>query len=261
MKFQCSLIARAAMTALFIGASAHATVINEYTDVVSWNSATTGGITNQMFTGANQSSSTNAGLTYGSVNYVGFYNESTGPTNSGYFTFRWQSPSPGYDTGTGDYLIGGSSGGTGDGTNGTGIRADLLSLSNITALSFNFSGYRNNTSGTTLYSTTPSPITLDFALFESNVLTYTKTLTIPPGTLGLGFFGITTTGNITGIRLNILSPTNSEQNRIILDNFAYAQAAETQGSSGGGGEVPEPESYLLCAAGLLGAFFLRRKSS
>ncbi|MBX9691375.1 MAG: PEP-CTERM sorting domain-containing protein, partial [Cyanobacteria bacterium] len=73
--------------------------------------------------------------------------------------------------------------------------------------------------------------------------------------------GFTTDGNITGIKLTLMAPVGTEYNRVVLDNFAYATAAGGQTGGTGGGEIPEPTTYLLCAAGLLGIALSRKSHS
>lgn len=271
MQFKSSWIARAAVTALIFGASAQATILNEFSNVVSWGGVATG-TTTQTFNGATSYITSAAGITMGSVNYRGFYNEST---SLGYDTYRY-TPTPGSieDIGSGSVIIGGSNviEGNGAGVFDNGIRVDLSSLSNITALSFNFSGWRYNRNDVGILSTSVNPIVLRLEVFETGFGTQTRTLTVPAtsGTVNLaGFFGFTTQGSITGVRLLIDAPnfvgfdTNDAlSNRVVLDNFEYGQIAAQTGGGGetGGGAVPEPQTYLLCGAALLGAVALRRKA-
>ena len=260
MQFNSS-IARAAMTALFIGASAQATIINEFTDLTGWTAATTSGtVVTQTFASVPGSITSVSSITAGSVIYAGFYNENSGGGND---TYVWSAPSAGFQTGTGAYIMGGSISSflAGNGTANTGIRATLNSLSGITALAFNFSAFRFSSGGVPIYSAIGAPIVLQMDLFENGIQTGTRSLTVPVGSLGLGFMGFTTTGNITGIKLYMDAPTNTDANRIVLDNFAYASAAGEPPPTSGGGEIPEPSTYLLCAVGLLGAAFLRRRSA
>jgi hypothetical protein len=258
MSLLSSSIARAAMTALFIGASAQATILNEYSDLSSWNAVVTAPVT-QNFSGAGSTYSTSsAGINVGSINYLGFYNESS---SVGYDTYLNSSPSAGVDMGTGAYIMGGTNfvPGTGVATPDTGIRVNFSSLAAFNALSFEFSAFRSN--GNMVYSTVGVPIQLTLQVFEGGSLTDTRTLTVPTGSPSPGFFGFTTTGSISSIRLLISTPTGTDENRILLDNLAYAQIAEVGGGDPppSGGEVPEPQAFLLCGLGLLSVAWLRRK--
>jgi hypothetical protein len=267
MKFKSS-IARAAMTALFIGASAQATIINTYTSSGSmpapsvaignenFDVAAPGGFTSNYNT-------TSAGLPRSGVNYLGFYNEST---TAGHMTYRSPGTSDPDEIGSGGLMLGGASAIFTGLTTGDvhGLRVSFGSIPNITSLSFNYSAYRS--SGlTNIYSTTLAPITLRLEVYEAGdwvTSTGTASLPVPVGTSVAGFFGFTTTGNISGIKLYINAPSGTDTNLVILDNLAWATAAEAAGGggTGGAGEIPEPSSYLLCAAGLFGAALIRRKS-
>ncbi len=261
MQLKSFAIARAALTALILGASAQATILNEYTDLATWTAATTGQV-NQDFNGIGSPySATSAGVTLSSINYRGFYNESS---TVGYDTYLYGTPPAGLTLGTGGYMMGGiampSVAGSGVATPDTGLRVDLSSLAAFNALSFDFSAFRNALgSGNMIYSTAGTPINLTLQVYESGSLTDTRTLTVPVGSPGAGFFGFTTTGSISGVRLLISTPTNTELNRVLLDNLSYAQAVASGGGGGGGGEIPEPQTYLLCAAGLISVALIRRK--
>ncbi len=268
MQYKSFAIARAALTAFIFGASAQATILNEFSNVLSWTAASNVTAT-QTFTGAGSYSAAATGIQLGSVNYRGFYNEST-PGTSGFDTYQY-TPSSGTfeDMGSGGLIIGGTNGveGNGTGVYDNGIRVDLSSLSNITSVSFNFSAWRNTRGNANLLSTSSSPIVLTLQVFETGYAMQTRTLNVPTttGTTNIpGFFGFTTEGSITSIRLLIDAPnppgnvsTDTLSNRTLLDNFAYGQYAA--GGPGPGGEIPEPQTYLLCAAGLFGAALLRHK--
>ncbi len=257
MHYKSFAIARAALTALILGASAQATILTEYTDLGSWTAATTGQVT-QNFSGAGSPYVTSlAGITLNSINYRGFYNESS---SVGYGTYLNGVPPLGDDFGFGAHMLGGGFGinGTGASPADTGLRVDLASLPSINALSFNFSAWRHDAISTArIYSTPGTPINLTLQVYESGSLTGTRSLLVPSGSPLSGFFGFTTSGTISSVRLLINSPTGTFGNTVALDNLSYA----TIGTSGGGGEIPEPHTYLLCAAGLFGAALLRRKKN
>jgi hypothetical protein len=257
MQFKSFAIARAALTALILGASAQATILNEYSNVGAWTTATTGQVT-QGFNGFGSPFVTNSnGITLGQVKYLGFYNESS---PSGYATYLEGSLTPTPSIGSGSYMVGGGLSVAGNPSNPeTGISATLNSLAAVNALSFNFSAWREPLSGTAnIYSTALNPINLTLKVYEGVEVT-TRTLTVPAGSPLSGFFGFTTAGTITSIRLLIDTPTGTAGNSVILDNFAYATAVVSGG--GGGGEIPEPQTYLLCAAGLFGVALFRRKKN
>jgi len=273
MQLKSFAIARAALTALILGASAQATILNEYSNVLSWTSASTVTAT-QTFMGVGSYNNTSTGIQLGSVNYRGFYNEST-PGTAGFDTNQY-TPTPGSfeDMGSGGLIIGGLNDreGNGVGVYDNGIRVDLSSLSNITSVSFNFSAWRISRPGANFLSTGANPIFLTLQVFETGYAMQSRTLNVPTttGTTNLpGFFGFTTQGSISSIRLLIdapnltgFHPNDMMQNRALLDNLAYGQiAASGGGGGGGGGEIPEPHTYLLCAAGLFGAALLRRKKN
>lgn len=262
MALHCSSIAKGTFTAFLIAASAQATILNEYSDLSSWNAATTSQVT-QNFNGIGSLSNlTSAGVTLNSVNYLGYYNDSS---TIQYNTYLWGSPVAGYDIGSSGYMMGGSytggtdAFGTGVSTPDSGLRVNVSSLAALNALSFNFSAMRFSSSGSTIYSTAGTPINLLLEVYEGGSLTSTRTLTVPTGSPSAGFFGFTTTGSISSIRLLISTPTGTDGNRVILDNLAYAQIAGGGGGESGGGEVPEPQTYALCGAGLLCIAYFSRK--
>ena len=259
MHLKTFVIARAALTALLFGASAQATILNEYNTQAAWAGVTTVGATQNFNEAGATYSGTSAGITLAAVNYLGFYNEST--TSSGHDTYRY-TPGAAENLGSQGIIIGGLSGrqGTGATIYNSGIRADLIAVTGIRSIGFDFSAWRNlSSSGPYVYSTLAAPIVLTLQVYESSVLTDTRSLTVPVGSPLSGFYGFTTTGDISGIKLLINQPTNTENNRVALDNFAYGVIA-TGGGGGGGGEIPEPQTYLLCAAGLLGLSLLGRRN-
>ena len=254
MHLKTFAIARAALTALLFGASAQATILNEYSNLAGWTAATAAGPVTQPFTGLSGANNNAAGVTISSVNYRGYYNESVG------YRTDYGDPIPAEDFGTGSIMVGGSYEVAGNGLTiyDTGIQANLLSLSGIRSLSFNFSGWRNANGFPYSYSTVGVPITLRLQVYESNLPTSSRDLVIPAGSPGAGFFGFTTSGDISGIKLMINAPTSVQASRVALDNFAYGQIAA--GAVVSGGAIPEPQTYLLCAAGLLGLSLLGRRN-
>ena len=260
MNFNTFKIARAALTALLFGASAQATILNEYNTQAAWAGVTTVGATQNFNAAGATYITSSAGITLAAVNYLGFYNEST---TIGYDTYRY-TPTAAEDLGSQGIIIGGSNGANGAGAAiyNTGIRADLIAVPGIRSIGFDFSAWRNlSSSGLPyVYSTLAAPIVLTLQVYESNVLADTRSLTVPVGSPMSGFYGFTTTGDISGIKLLINQPTNTESNRVALDNFAYGVIAACAGGGGGGGEIPEPHTYLLCAAGLLGLSLLGRRN-
>ncbi len=246
-------IARAAMTALLVSASAQATIINEFTNVGAWTAATTSQVT-QTFGGSDIYNYTSAGISIDGINYLGFYSQGSG---TGYSTFRMSPPAE-QSIGSGGTLTGGNWlwDVTSGYVNGLVIALNAPSVT-PQAIGFNFSAFRQRTSNDAyVYSTASTPIVLNFELYESNILTETRSLTVPfsAGSPVAGYFGFTTSGTVTSIRLLIDSPSTTYIDRVILDNFAYAQIAASGGeeppSGGGGGEIPEPATYFITAAGL-----------
>ena len=258
MHFNTFKIARAALTALLFGASAQATILNEYNTQAAWAGVTTVGATQNFNAAGATYMTSSAGITLAAVNYLGFYNEST---SIGYDTYRY-TPGAAEDLGSQGIIIGGLNGivGTGATIYNSGIRADVSAVTGIRSIGFDFSAWRNlSVAGTPyVYSTSAAPIVLTLQVYESNVLADTRSLTVPAGSPLSGFYGFTTTGDISGIKLLINQPTNTNSNRVALDNFAYGVIAA--GGGGGGGEIPEPQTYLLCAAGLLGLSLLGRRN-
>ncbi len=257
MHLKTFAIARAALTALIFGASAQATILNEYNTQAAWAGVTTVGATQNFDAGGSSYVTSSAGITLASVNYRGFYNEST---VVGYDTYRFTPAAAGpQDLGSLGIIIGGSNGEIpkGAGVYDIGIRADVSLVSGIRSIGFNFSAWRYI--GTALtYSTAGTPIVLTLQVYESNVLTDTRNLTVPAGSPLAGFYGFTSSGDISGVRLLINSPANTDSNRVALDNFAYGAIAA--GAVVPDGAIPEPQTYLLCAAGLLGVSLLGRRN-
>ena len=151
--------------------------------------------------------------------------------------------------------------GTGVSSPDSGLQVNFASLPAFNALSFDFSAFRFGTSGMT-YSTVGTPINLLLEVYEAGGAVSTRTLTVPVGSPSLGFYGFTTTGTINSIRILISTQTNTEGNRVILDNLAFAQIAGGGGTEPGPtGQVPEPQTYFLCGVGLLALSVFRRKSN
>ncbi len=260
MHLKTFAIARAALTALLFGASAQATILNEYNTQAAWAGVTTIGATQNFNAAGSTYVGTSAGITLASVNYRGFYNENT---SLGYDTYRFNpaAASP-EDLGSQGIIIGGSNFGpppSGVSVYDTGIRADVSAFSGIRSIGFNFSAWRYPAAGGITYSTAGTPIVLTLQVYESNVLADTRSLTVPAGSPLAGFYGFTSSGDISGVRLLINSPANTDSNRVALDNFAYGAIA-AGAVEGGGGGIPEPQTYLLCAAGLLGVSLLGRRN-
>ncbi len=261
MHYKSFAIARAALTALILGASAQATILTETSDLPTWNAAVTSPVTQNFNAIGTSFIPGAAGIPLGGITYRGFYNESS---SVGYDTYLYGSPVSSENLGSGGYMLGGafSQTGTGASPSDTGLSVNFGSIASINALSFNFSGWRDIIqSGARIYSTAGTPINLTLQVYEGANLSI-RTLVIPPAAGSplnpvSGFFGFTTSGSISSIRLLISTPTNTNLNLVALDNLSYA----TIGTSGGGGEIPEPQTYLLCAAGLFGAALLRRKKN
>jgi len=262
MQLKSFAIARAALTALILGASAQATILTETSNLPTWNAAVTSPVTQNFNAIGTSFIGGAAGIPLGGITYRGFYNESS---SVGYDTYLYGSPVPGENLGSGGYMLGGAFSpriGTGASPSDTGLSVNFGSIASINAISFNFSGWRDNTwDRARINSTAGTPINLTLQVYEGANLSI-RTLVIPPAA-GVplnpvsGFFGFTTSGSISSIRLLISTPTNTDLNLVALDNLSYA----TIGTSGGGGEIPEPHTYLLCAAGLFGAALLRRKKN
>ena len=260
MQSRISPLALAALSAICLCASARATILNEYANTAAWAAVTSGPVT-QTFTAAGFTYTTSAaGITMNSVNYRGFYNESTG---GGFDTYRF-TPGAGstFDIGSGGVIIGGSNGvsNLGGSQYDNGIQVDISAISGIRSISFDYSGLRQSSSGSNpyIYSTVATPINLSFQLYEAaapTVVASTRTLVVAAGSPMSAFYGFSSTGDISKIRILIDSPNGTYQNRVILDNFAIGQiAADTSG-----GAIPEPSTYLLCAAGLFGLTLTSRK--
>ena len=256
-------IAFAALSAILVCASARATILNEYGNQSAWAAVTSGAVL-QDFNGSGSTySSSVAGIALASVNYRGFYNESTG---GGYDTYRF-IPGSSFDIGSGGIIIGGSNGITNTGTSqyDNGIRVNVSAISGIRSISFDYSGLRQSSSGgfPFIYSTAGTPIVLTFQLYEASaptVVASTRNLTVASGSPVSSFYGFTSTGDISSIRILINSPAGTDQNRVILDNFALGQIA-AGAPTGGPSALPEASTYLLCAAGLVGIGAIRRKRS
>lgn len=264
MKSSFTLIARAAMTALIVGASAQATILTEFSNVGAWTSATSGAVT-QTFTGeSNAYSNLASGITRAGLNYRGFYNENV---STRYDTYLYTAPSS-ESMGSGVQIVGGMNGWVGDGTYNAGIEVNLGGTPNVTSFGFDFSAYRTRTTGGYVYSTLAIPIVLSLQVYEGGVLTGTRSLTVASsaGSAPVStYFGFQTSGSISSIKLYINTPTNTDLNRIILDNIAYGQIAASSGGGeqGGGGtpptgDIPEPQTFLLCGGVLVVAALARR---
>lgn len=261
MQFNFASIARAAVTALLVSASAQATILNEFSNLGDWTNATTGQVT-QNFTGSNQSGNGALGLTLDGVNYLGYYTENS---VTSYSTFRY-NPDPPYNIGSGAYIMGGNTNLASASGYIHGLVINLVSpVSTPQAISFNYSAFRiTNAGSNNVYSTSTTPIVLLMEVYESNVLTETRNLTVPfsAGSPVAGYFGFTTSGTVSSVRLLINSLSTTLTDRIILDNFAYAQIAATGGGNEpppSGGDIPEPATYLVTAASLLALASLRKR--
>jgi hypothetical protein len=267
-------IIRAGFAAFVFIVSAQATIISTYNSSGSMPAAATLLGSDDFNTGPagipNNYTTTSAGLTRGSLNYLGFYNESSG---LGYDnTYRSTGTAEPDTLGTGGVMMGGPSGIFGALNSGFdhGLRISFGSVSGVTYVSFDYSAFRIlNPSDVTVYSTLGAPISLRLAVQSGGVWTAAGSmpiLTVAPGTTQPAFFGFTTAGEISGVKLYIDSPAGTHTNRVIIDNLVYGTAAAAGGvppppSSGTGDSIPEPSTYILCATVLFGAALYRRPKS
>ncbi len=193
------------------------------------------------------------------VSVVGYYNDSASPTSA--ITLQVDASSglaPEYEFNSGAVMAGGAVA-PGTGAYNTGLIADFNGATGIRSVSFNYSGLWYNSGGAAIF---PTGNVLQLWVYEgtgpglgTGVPLAPVVLSVPTNPT-LGFFGFTTTGDIAGIRLVINTPTNMFDGKSILDNLSFGQILDTGGS---GSALPEPSTYLLCAAGLFGLTLTSRK--
>jgi hypothetical protein len=190
---------------------------------------------------------------------VGFYNEST----SGYFTYRDNMAGAGFSSynlsSFGWVMIGGGS------TSTTAFNGGLSMAppTGMRAVGFNFGAYADNQLGSTVQSSSSTQFLIRVFEGAGNMTgEYTVNGANRPN---LAFFGVATSGDISGVQLftrNIGSSTFKTY--ALVDNFSFGGTTLTGSSGGGGGgpsggEVPEPGTYLMAGLGLLGLVLLRRR--
>lgn len=273
MQMQTLQVARAAFAALAFVFSAEATIISTFNNSGSMPAAATLLGSDDFNTGPvglpGNYTTTSVGLTRGSLNYLGFYNESGG---IGYDnTYRSPGTSEPDTMGTGGVMMGGPSnvfGGLNAGFT-HGLRISFGSLAGVTYVSFDFSAFRIlDPSDAFVYSTMVNPITLRLAVQSGGVWTAPASmpiLTVAAGTTEPSFFGFTTAGDVSGVKIYIDGPAGTHTNRVILDNLVFGTAAtgevQSPAGNGTGDSIPEPSTYLLCAVALFGTALYRRRMS
>lgn len=270
MQFRISPLALAALSAICVCASARATIINQYSTLSSWQAATAASPLLNNF----NSTTSGAVIGNGSLSYkftnnaynfttplvsiLGYYNDT--PSSPNAITLQVDaSASVGseFEYNSGALMAGGGYSSFGTGAYNTGLIADFNGATGIRSVSFNYSGLWYNSAGAAVF---PTGNSLQLWVYEGTgpglgtgtPLTPVQ-LSIPTNPT-LGFFGFTTTGDIAGIRLVINTPTNMLEGKSILDNLSFGQIA----GGGASADLPEPGTYLLCAAGLLGVAIGRR---
>lgn len=212
------------------------------------------------FTGTPVFTTSNLGITEGGTSFVGFYNEGS----LGSRTHREDAAAvyPELNLGSfGRILIGGYS------TNSSGYDDGITMTppGSTRAIGFNFGSYADNNGNGLFQGNSTSSTQFLIRVFEgAGNMTgeYTVSGLDRPN---LGFFGVATSGDITGVQLfvqNFAGPGN--RTYALIDNFSSGGTTLSGGGGGGGGEptggdVPEPGTYALFGAGLLAIALIRKK--
>ncbi|MFN7544044.1 MAG: hypothetical protein ACK5TN_14765 [Acidobacteriota bacterium] len=274
MQMKIFRIAHAVFAALVFVVSAQATIISTFNSSGSMPAAATLLGSDDFNTGPvglpGNYTTTSVGLTRGSLNYLGFYNESGG---IGYDnTYRSPGTSEPDTMGTGGGVMMGGPSNIFGGLNAGfehGLQISFGSLAGVTYVSFNFSAFRIlDPSDALVFSTVANPITLRLAVQSGGVWTAPASmpiLTVAAGTTEPSFFGFTTAGDVSGVKIYIDGPAGTHTNRVILDNLVFGTAAtgevQSPAGNGTGDSIPEPSTYLLCAVALFGTALYRRRMS
>lgn len=229
------------LAALLAALPAFASVIATYEDRSTWNGLTTGVTTDNfeslgLAAGGFTIYGTGAGLTRGSVNYLG--------VDGAAYTMLAINPLPGAgnDFGSGIVLR------TAD-YNSFATQYMQLTLPGVTAAGFDL--------GTAF----PNAIGIRIELSTGEF--YIRTTENAPT---LSFWGVRTDAPISWIRIALTSGAGATPSQFssiaILDNVSYGTAyvpPPPGGGESGGGETPEVTTLLYVASGF-GLLFMRRKS-
>ncbi len=256
MKIQWSAGARTVLAVLVSGVAANAAILGTYSDRASWEAVVSAGTQVDIpFATPVVFNFTNAGLPSGGVGFVGFYNE--GAAN---FTYR-NNLALGAESSLnlasyGFAMIGG----------GTGSIVNFSAGLNVTpvagsrAIGFDFGGYYELTAGGRSNSTSSTEFLV--RVYEGGVLSNSYTVN-GADRPNLAFFGVATSGDISGVEILTRNITGADGAYVILDNYSYGNTTLTGGGGeppSGGGDLPEPSTYVMAGVGLLSLFVLRRKA-
>jgi hypothetical protein len=266
MKFMAKGWGPLALATLLSTVAAPAAILDVYSDRASWEAALQASPTTLGMTNSFGFNTTASGLSESGTSFVGFYNEAT----SGYFTYRDNPGSnlPNLNLGTfGFVMIGGGS------TSASQYNAGftITPLGGLTGIGFDFGSYADNGS-TRINSTSSTQFLIRVAEGGNGYVDYYVNGVNRPN---LGFFGITTTGNISGIQILTTNIGGAGYTTYaVVDNFSYGLATQptgggedpppSGGGEGGGGDpgntdLPEPSTYALAGLGLLTMVYLRRR--
>ncbi len=261
MKFNMNGWGQAVLAVCFSVTAGQAAVLGTYSNRASWEAVVTAGTRVDVpFVSTATFSGNSTPITDGGASFLGFYNE----PSAGNLTYR-QTPSsvdPILNLGSfGFVMIGGGA------TNASVYNAGLNMTPGASsrAVGFDFGAYNESSTGNISNSTAATTFLIRVFEGAGNMTgEYTVNGVNRPG---LGFFGVATSGDISGVAIYSLNGGGAGSKTFtLIDNFSYGATTLSGGGGGGGedpppsgGDVPEPGTYALAGLGLLGMVLLRRR--
>jgi hypothetical protein len=257
MNFKQVGFARAALTALAMCAPSGAAIIDQFTSSSVFLAANPG-LTFMDFSRASGTlafaSGTNT-LTVPSFTptFQGFYNESATSASSTLW-INGTTVYPQFNFGSGGVMMGGANSANGTAAMNTGLKVNFSA--GTRAVGFSYAAVYGE-SAPYVY---PTSGNLQLRVIETGNVASFVNLALPGTAQTLGYFALTTSTDIVRIELVGNFPTNRADGRTVVDNLSFgAAAAAPGGGEVGTGELPEPQTYAISAAGLLGLVVLSRR--
>lgn len=241
----------------------HAAVLGTYSDRTSFEAVVNAGTRIDIpFASSYSENYTASGISQSGASFVGFYNE----PGAGNLTVREnQSAIAGTSMNLPSFgwiLLGGLS------TNTTGYNDGITITPGAasTAVGFDFGSFVQNGNGWVSNSSAATQFLIRVFEGAGNMTgEYTVNGANRPN---LGFFGVASSGTITGVQFFFNHIGGAGSNTLgLIDNVSYGTTTLTSGGGGNpdppppsSGDVPEPGTYALAGLGLLGLALMRKKS-